>query len=66
MVTDAAHGPMLLVKKLGGLVLVLLGCLGVAIGFESASTGLIAAGIAALAIGAGLLALKIIRRNAGW
>jgi hypothetical protein len=63
--TSAVDGMMLLMKKLGGLVLVLLGCLGVAIGFEAGSTGLIAVGVVALAAGVILLVPKIVRRNPG-
>lgn len=57
-----------MLKKFGGIAL-LFGVLAVAIGLEyrttGLSTGLIAAGIVALIGGMGLLALKIIRRNAG-
>jgi hypothetical protein len=63
MATSAVDGMMLLMKKLGGLVLVLLGCLGVALGFGAGSTGLIALGVVALALGIILLVLKIVRRN---
>jgi uncharacterized membrane protein (Fun14 family) len=54
---------MLFIKKLWGLLYVVLGCLGTAIGFETGSTWLIAAGIVALVVGVSLLALKVIRRN---
>jgi len=54
---------MLFIKKLWGLLYVVLGCLGIAIGFETGSTWLIAAGIVALVVGVSLLALKVIRRN---
>jgi hypothetical protein len=67
MATYAADGTMLLVKKLGGIVLIVLGILGIAIGLEYRSTdlsvGLVVAGVIALACGMGLLALKIVRRN---
>jgi len=66
MAVSAVDGPMLLVKKLGGLLFVFAGCLATAIGFETGSTGLIATGIVALAVGVSLLILKIVRRNAGW
>ena len=66
MAISAVDGPMLLIKKLGGLMFVLAGCLAIAIGFETGSTGLIAIGIVALAVGVSLLVLKIRRRNAGW
>jgi hypothetical protein len=69
MTTYAADGTMLLLKKFGGIVLIVLGILGIAIGLEYRSTGLsvglVVAGVIALACGMGLLALKIIRRNAG-
>ncbi|WP_426533127.1 hypothetical protein [Bradyrhizobium sp. McL0615] len=59
----------LLMKKFGGMALILFGVLAIAIGLEYRSTdlsfGLIAAGIVALVGGMGLLVLKIIRRNAG-
>lgn len=63
----AADGRVLLMKKFGGILLIVLGILGIAIGLEyrsnGLSIGLIAAGIIALACGMGLLVLKIIRRN---
>jgi hypothetical protein len=55
----------LLIKKFTGLILIFLGLLGLAFGYESASGWLTAAGVVALVIGAGLLALKVIRRNPG-
>jgi hypothetical protein len=63
MATSTVQGPMLFIKKLWGLLYVVLGCLGIAIGFETGSNWLIAAGIVALIVGVGLLALKVIRRN---
>jgi hypothetical protein len=63
MTTSAVDGMMLLMKKLGGLVFVLLGCLGVGIGFGTNSMGLVAVGLVALAVGIVLLMLKIVRRN---
>ena len=69
MTAYTADGTMLLVKKFGGIVLIVLGILGIAIGLEYRSTGLsvglVVAGAVALVCGMGLLALKIIRRNAG-
>jgi hypothetical protein len=68
MAAQTADGAMLLVKKFGGIVLIFFGILCLAIGLEYRSNGLsielIVAGIVALACGMGLLALKIIRRNA--
>jgi uncharacterized membrane protein YjjP (DUF1212 family) len=66
MATSTVQGPTLFIKKLWGLLYVILGCLGTAIGFEIGSTWLIAAGIIALVVGVSLLVLKIMRRNAGW
>ena len=68
MITNTSDFALLL-KKFGGMVLILFGVLAIAIGLEyraiGLSSGLIAAGIVALIGGMGLLALKIIRRNAG-
>jgi hypothetical protein len=58
-----AEGPVLLAKKFGGLVLVFLGLLSLAFGYENGSGSLMAAGVAALVLGAVLLALKVVRRN---
>jgi hypothetical protein len=63
MATSTVHGPTLFMKKLWGLLYVVLGCLGIAIGYETGSAWLIAVGVLALVIGVGLLALKVIRRN---
>jgi hypothetical protein len=68
MAANTADGAMLLVKKFGGMALIFFGILCIAIGLEYRTTGLSAGltvvGIIALACGMGLLALKIIRRNA--
>lgn len=68
MAANTANYPLLLVKKLGGVVLILFGIIGIAIGLEYRTTGFSAgmtgAGIVALLWGMALLALKIIRRNA--
>jgi hypothetical protein len=67
MAANTADGPLLLVKKLGGLVLIIIGVIGIAVGLEyrtmGFSAGITAVGIVALVCGMGLLALKIIRRN---
>jgi LPXTG-motif cell wall-anchored protein len=63
MAASTVQGPTLFVKKLWGLLYVVLGCLGIATGFETGSNWLVAAGIAALVVGVSLLALKVIRRN---
>jgi hypothetical protein len=67
MAANTADGTLLLVKKLGGIVLILFGLIGIAFGLEYRTTGFSAgitgAGIVALVCGMALLALKIIRRN---
>ena len=65
MVATANDGYFLLVKKLGGLFSVIIGFLltGVGVTFESTSTTVV--GVLFLALGAVLLAFKIIRRNRG-
>ena len=67
MAANTADGVLLLVKKLGGVVLILVGIIGIAVGLEyrtiGFSAGRIGAGIVALTCGMALLALKIIRRN---
>jgi hypothetical protein len=67
MAAKTADGALLLVKKLGGVVLILVGVIGIAVGLEyrtiGFSAGITGAGIVALTCGMALLALKIIRRN---
>jgi hypothetical protein len=65
MVAQTSDGPILLVKKLGGLFAIIVGCLLTAVGvtFESGGTTFI--GVLLLVIGAVLLVLKIVRRNEG-
>jgi hypothetical protein len=63
MVARAGEGPILLIKKLGGMILIVLGCLLTAVGLNLGSIVQIALGIALLAGGMTLLALKIVRRN---
>jgi hypothetical protein len=65
MGAQAGEGPVFLVKKLGGLVLTVLGCLLTAEGFHLGSAGLTALGVLFLAVGVILLVLKIVRRNRG-
>jgi hypothetical protein len=60
---SVAEDPMLLAKKFGGLVLVILGMLGAAFGYEYGSGALTAGGVIAVLVGAALLALKVVRRN---
>jgi uncharacterized YccA/Bax inhibitor family protein len=59
------EGIVLLMKKFGGLVAIILGCLLTAFGVEYASTGTTILGAVLLALGVILLALKVIRRNPG-
>lgn len=63
MVASASDGHVLLVKKLGGLISVIIGCLLTGVGVTFKSTGTIVVGVLFLALGAVLLTLKIIRRN---
>jgi hypothetical protein len=53
----------LLLGKLGGLILVVLGFLLAASGYRAGSSGYIAAGIVLLAIGLVLLVRKVVWRN---
>jgi drug/metabolite transporter (DMT)-like permease len=55
--------PILLIKKLGGVLLLVFGLLLTALGLSSESSGLTATGVVLLVAGAIFLALKIIRRN---
>ena len=63
MVAQTSDGHFLLVKKLGGLFAIIIGCLLTAVGvsFESGGTSFV--GLLLLVLGAGLLVLKIVRRN---
>ena len=65
MAANASDGPfpLLLVKKLGGLVSIVIGCMLTAIGVALGYTGTIVIGVLFLALGAVLLTLKIISRN---
>jgi uncharacterized membrane protein len=65
MVASTSDGHFLLVKKLGGLISIIIGCLLTAVGVTFESTGTTVIGVAFLALGAVLLTLKIIRRNQG-
>ena len=60
-----SDGPVLLVKKLGGLFAIIIGCLLTAVGVTFESSGTTVVGVLLLALGAVLLVLKIIRRNQG-
>ena len=59
----AAETPILLIKKLGGILLLFFGLLLTALGLSNDYTGLTTLGILLLAAGAIVLVLKIIRRN---
>jgi hypothetical protein len=65
MVATTSDGPVLLVKKLGGLIAILFGVILTAVGMTYESSGTTVIGILLLAVGAVLLVLKIIRRNQG-
>ena len=65
MVAQTSDGHVLLVKKLGGLFAIIIGCLLTAVGVTFESTGTTILGVLFLALGAVLLVLKIIRRNQG-
>ncbi|WP_298878194.1 hypothetical protein [uncultured Bradyrhizobium sp.] len=65
MVAQASDGPLLLVKKLGGLLAIIFGCLLTAVGVTFESSGTTFVGVLLLVIGAVLLVLKIVRRNEG-
>ncbi|MCS3450337.1 MULTISPECIES: hypothetical protein [Bradyrhizobium] len=63
MVARASDGQLLLVKKLGGLIAIVVGCLLTAVGVTFESTSTIVVGVLFLVLGAALLTLKIMRRN---
>jgi uncharacterized membrane protein HdeD (DUF308 family) len=65
MKAHESDAPILLVKKLGAILLLIFGLLLLAMGFNGESMSLTIIGVAALAAGAILLALKIRRRNEG-
>jgi hypothetical protein len=65
MAAYASEKPILLIKKLGGVILLLFGFLLTAMGFNGGSTGLTVFGILLLVGGLLLLAAKIFRRNQG-
>lgn len=65
MVAQIGEGPVFLTKKLGGLALIILGCLLTGWGVKAGYTGMAILGVVLLAAGAILLVLKIVRRNQG-
>jgi hypothetical protein len=65
MVAQTSDGHVLLVKKLGGLFAIIIGCLLTAVGVTFESGGTTFVGVILLILGAILLVLKIVRRNEG-
>lgn len=65
MVAQTSDGPILLIKKLGGLFAIIVGCLLTAVGVTFEYSGTTFIGVLLLVIGAVLLVLKIVRRNEG-
>ena len=65
MVAQTSDGHVLLVKKLGGLIAIVVGCLLTAVGVTFESGGMSFFGVLFLVLGAGLLVLKIVKRNEG-
>jgi hypothetical protein len=63
MVAQADDGAILLIKKLGALASIIVGCILTAAGFTVESPAAIVVGILFLALGIVLLTLKIMRRN---
>jgi membrane-bound ClpP family serine protease len=63
MVAQTHEGPTFLAKKLGGLLLIILGCLLLVAGMNLESTGLWVLGVLSLIAGVIFWVLKIIRRN---
>jgi uncharacterized membrane protein YjjP (DUF1212 family) len=59
----AGEKPVLLIKKMGGLVLLLFGFVLAALGYANESNGIIILGVLLLIGGMVLLVLKIYRRN---
>ena len=65
MAAQTSDGHVLLVKKLGGLFAIIVGCLLTAVGVTFEYSGTTFIGVLLLVIGAVLLVLKIVRRNEG-
>jgi drug/metabolite transporter (DMT)-like permease len=65
MVANTGQGPVLLMKKLGGMFALVLGAVLTAAGYAAESTETTIVGVVLLVVGAILLALKIVRRNQG-
>ncbi len=65
MAATTDQGPVLLAKKFGGMLSLVLGAALTAYGYSMESTATIVVGVALLVLGVALLALKIMRRNQG-
>ncbi len=65
MAVDETEKPVFLIKKLGGILLLICGMVLTALAYSEGSTGLIALGILLIVAGGGLMVLKIARRNQG-
>ncbi|MCC8955551.1 hypothetical protein H8B02_19565 [Bradyrhizobium sp. Pear77] len=63
MAAQTSDGYWFLVKKFGGLISIIIGCLLTAVGVTFESTDTIVFGVLFLMLGAVLLMLKIMRRN---
>lgn len=65
MAAYATEKPILLVKKIGGALLLLCGLLLTALAYSDGSRGLMVLGGLLAAAGVALMVLKIVRRNEG-
>ena len=65
MAESATEKPVLMIKKLGGVLLLICGILLTVLAYGEGSTGLTAHGILLIAAGMILMVLKIVRRNQG-
>ena len=63
MAAATDQGPVLLAKKFGGMLALILGAALAAYGYSEGATGTIVIGVILFVVGIILLALKIIRRN---
>jgi uncharacterized membrane protein HdeD (DUF308 family) len=63
MAAHVGEKPRLLLKKLGGLLLVIFGCLLMAVGLNTGAIALTAIGSLLLSAGLGLMVHKIVQRN---
>ena len=65
MPASASDQPNLLIKKIGGIVLLIIGLVALMLGFNRGPTWLVLLGIVFVIGGIVLLAVKIARRNQG-